>query len=37
MDTCTRCNTALYTDEDLLTGICAICWTVEDGDIEEDK
>jgi hypothetical protein len=36
MDGCIRCSKELFTEEDLLTGICADCWTAEDND-EEDK
>jgi len=29
-----RCGIDLFSEEDLLTGLCPDCWTVEDGDVD---
>tara|TARA_Y100000034_G_C6888143_1_gene408100 strand:- start:1584 stop:1733 length:150 start_codon:yes stop_codon:yes gene_type:complete len=34
---CIRCGHALVTEEDLKTGICAECWTVDDFDPDLDE
>lgn len=37
VDTCMRCSEPLHSNEDIVTGICAECWTPDDNDEELDK